>query len=439
MPRIPADIDLEDRILGRLTARQLVTLAATATVLYVVWTVARPFVPAWVFLAGAAPVAAGAIVLAVGRRGGLPLDRYLIEALRYYMRTRRARHEDHRRQVPGWLAANAALQPVGPGGRVRHPRGHVHLPPEAVHPSGSGPAGAAVGVVDLGAHGRAVIAACSTVPFGLRTAAEQDGLIAVWARYLHALGAAVHVLVRAVPLELGDQVAGLRTAADQLPHPALAAACLDHADYLHDLATSHDLLRRQVLLVLREPAPASARPRRLLGRRARRPNRPRSRPGNRRPGPSRSPNNAADARLARRLAEAADLLAPAGIIVTPLDPDRAAAVLASATNPGGQLPITHLAPQRGDHWDDGWDDSGNDNGCGGWDDGRPESEPDVGPRSPGDTPYGDGGRQCDDDWYADGRGRRADSPNVLTSDGGMWNDDGHADSAAAAAHGWWSR
>ena len=46
---------------------------------------------------------------------------------------------------------------------------------------------------------------------------------------------------------------------------------------------------------------------------------------------------AAEARLARRLAEAGALLAPAGIAVTGLDPAQATAVLAAACNPDSLL------------------------------------------------------------------------------------------------------
>jgi hypothetical protein len=47
---------------------------------------------------------------------------------------------------------------------------------------------------------------------------------------------------------------------------------------------------------------------------------------------------AAEARLVRRLGEAIELLAPAGIVVTSLDAGQATAVLASACNPDTFLP-----------------------------------------------------------------------------------------------------
>nr|WP_242605982.1 hypothetical protein [Frankia sp. Cppng1_Ct_nod] len=52
---------------------------------------------------------------------------------------------------------------------------------------------------------------------------------------------------------------------------------------------------------------------------------------------------AAHTRLARRLAEATDLLAPAGIVLTPLDAGTATSVLAAACNPAGLVPPSALA------------------------------------------------------------------------------------------------
>ena len=40
--QIPADVDREDRLLGDLTARQLIILTTTALAVYLVWTVTGP-------------------------------------------------------------------------------------------------------------------------------------------------------------------------------------------------------------------------------------------------------------------------------------------------------------------------------------------------------------------------------------------------------------
>jgi hypothetical protein len=87
----------------------------------------------------------------------------------------------------------------------------------------------------------------------LRTPGEQEALVASFGRYLHSLTAPVQILIRAQRLDLSVQIAELREQAGGLPHPALEAAAREHADYLAQLAQQSELLRRQVLLILREP------------------------------------------------------------------------------------------------------------------------------------------------------------------------------------------
>ena len=87
--RIPTDVNRPDRVLGPFTARQSVLLATTAAVLYGVWIGLRAWVPLPLFLAVAAPVAAVAVAVALGQRDGLPLDRFLLAALRHHGNPRR--------------------------------------------------------------------------------------------------------------------------------------------------------------------------------------------------------------------------------------------------------------------------------------------------------------------------------------------------------------
>src|SRR5262249_13031213 len=114
-----------------------------------------------------------------------------------------------------------------------------------------GPSRAAV--IDLGRDGLAVVAAASTVNFGMRTDTEQQALVGYFARLLHAVSGPVQILVRAQPLDLGPALAELAAATARLPHPALRTAAVDHYRYLAGLAERGDLLTRQVLIVLREP------------------------------------------------------------------------------------------------------------------------------------------------------------------------------------------
>ena len=72
----------------------------------------------------------------------------------------------------------------------------------------------------------------------------------------HAITAGIQILIRAVPLDVAEEADQLLAAAEHLPHPALAAAARDHAGFLSELAAEHELLRRQVIVILREPRPS---------------------------------------------------------------------------------------------------------------------------------------------------------------------------------------
>lgn len=333
---IPADVDREDRIVAGLTARQVLILALTGLALYVAWAATRSLLPLPLFALLAVPVAAVAGVLVLGQRDGLSLDRLLVAAIRQRTSPRhRINAPEGVLPPPSWLATRATSS-----SRDRRPAG-VETAPLRL-PARTVTSNAGVGVIDLGADGLAVVAVASTVNFALRTPVEQDGLVGVFARYLHSLTAPVQILVRAMPADLTDQIRQLDAAAEQLPHPALANAAREHATYLAQLADEIQLLTRQVLLVLREPlvtgpvdglggaSPLAA----LSGRRA-------AARDARRAG--QAARRAAHTRLARRLTEATDLLAPAGIVVTPLDAGTATSVLAAACNPSGLVPPAALA------------------------------------------------------------------------------------------------
>ncbi|WP_424187653.1 PrgI family protein [Actinokineospora sp. G85] len=341
--RIPADVDMHDRVLGPLTARQLAILAAAGAVLYLIWAATRAFVPIPVFLAVAVPVGAASAMLALGKRDGMPMDRLLVAAIRQRVAPRhRVAAPEGVRPAPAWLTPDTDRTTGQAAGRRNGGKGRTGQP-EQVSPSALRLPAEAVtetGVVDLGADGLAVVAVASTVNFALRTPNEQEALVASFGRYLHSLTAPVQVLVRTERLDLSAQIAELRERAGGLPHPALEAAAVEHADYLAQLGQQSDLLRRQVLLVLREglqpavptdglggPGPLA-----VLGSMA---GKRRKQAGGQIDAGTR---RAAESRLVRRLGEAIELLSPAGIVVTPLDAGQATAVLASACNPDSLLP-----------------------------------------------------------------------------------------------------
>jgi hypothetical protein len=310
--RIPADVDREDRVLGSLTARQLLILTVAAILLYGGYLATKPVLPIAVFLVFAVPIGGAVAIVVLGQRDGLSLDRLLLAAVRQRLTPRhRVAAPESVRPAPQWLSSGDASIAPAP----------LRLPAESVTEAG---------LIDLGHDGLAVVATCSTVNFQLNTATEQEGLVAVFGRYLHSLSAPIQILVRAERMDLSAQIAELRATAGGLPHPALEHAAHEHADYLTQLAATTDLLRRQVLLVLREPVHAagtavSSPLARLL--RSHRPERVED-----------GVLRAAEARLVRRLAEATELLAPGGITVTALDAGQATAVLAAACNPDCLIP-----------------------------------------------------------------------------------------------------
>ncbi|MEV6605685.1 PrgI family protein [Kutzneria sp. NPDC051319] len=308
--RIPADVDREDRVLGSLTARQLFILTVAGIVLYGGYLATRTVLPIAVFLVFAIPIGGAATFVVLGCRDGLSLDRLLWAAVRQRLTPQhRVAAPEGVRPAPAWLtAADTSHSTVSPA--------PLRLPARSVTEAG---------VIDLGRDGLVVVATCGTVNFQLNTATEQEGLVVVFGRYLHSLSAPVQILVRAERMDLSAQITDLRASAAGLPHPALEHAAHEHADYLTQLAATTDLLRRQVLLVLREPVlPAGTAPvTRVL--RSRRPER----------------IDEATVRAAEgRLAEAVELLAPGGITITALDAGQATAVLAASCNPDSLIPPT---------------------------------------------------------------------------------------------------
>lgn len=319
---IPSDVDREDRIVGPLTARQVAILSVAALLLYAGWWASHAILPLGAYLVLALPVGAVVFVAVTVHRDGMSLDRLALAGLRHALQpARMVASTEAPAPAPAWLTAVASQAEQPATSRLEMPASEVD---EA-------------GVVDLGTEGLAMLAACSTVPFNLRTVGEQHALLAAFGRYLHSLTAPVQILVRALPLDLSGQIHDLHEHAEALPHPALREAALDHAEHLEALGRNTQLLRRQVLLIAREPHPNTApeTTTRLLGRLL--PRSQRSAVSSHTP-LSDGARRAAAARLDRRLGEASDLLSPAGITVTPLAPRQARAVLGAATHPDSPVP-----------------------------------------------------------------------------------------------------
>jgi hypothetical protein len=230
--KMPADVDAPDKVLYGLTFRQLAILAVAAVGMYGGWRVLSPVVPIPVLL-GAVVILGGLVFgLAVGRRDGLPLDVWLLSAVRYSRASRALSTTDTTTRTPDWIQT--------PASRVMLPA-PLKLPADAIADNGE--------ITLTGT--RAAIVAATTVNLALRTPHEQAALVDTFGRWLNSLSTPTQVVVSAQPVDLASHATTLADRARTLPHPALEAACADHARFLGDLAHRRDPLRRQVLIVAR--------------------------------------------------------------------------------------------------------------------------------------------------------------------------------------------
>jgi hypothetical protein len=286
--RIPADVEREDRLLAGLTARQLLVLALAGLGAGFIVTIARRVLPLPLALGLAGPVAVAGLVLTLARVHGLPGDRFALAVLDYL--------RSPRQQVPA--PAGVAPAPPWATGAVDLPA-PLTLPAKDLYSNGT---------IDLGPDGASLVCRASAINFRLRNEEEQEAAIAAFARFLNGLSTPVQIIVRSQRADLRTLVAQLRQRAGGLPHPALEGAALAHARFLERLTARRDVLRRELLLVLREPTggdPAAVLP--------------------------------------HRAEQAAALLAAAGITLTALDHDAAADLLTRAANPDGPPRAAGLA------------------------------------------------------------------------------------------------
>ncbi len=287
---VPANVDMPDKVLAGLTARQVAIATVAAVIIWAGFQATRHVMPLPALAALASPVGLAAAALVIGERDGLPLDRLLLAAWRQRRAPRRlVTAPEGIPDPPAWTALPG---PPAPPPAVLAPLWR-HIAPD--------------GVIGLGSAGAAAVAAVSTVNFALRSPDEQDALAAAYGRWLNSLTGPVQVLVRAGRADLSASVAALREAAPGLPHPALEQAALEHASFLEGLAAERDVLTRQALLIVREPGHGTGRP----------------------------GGGTAAGRALQRAGEAARLLAGADLQVQVLDGGQVTALLAACADPGG--------------------------------------------------------------------------------------------------------
>jgi hypothetical protein len=281
--RVPADVDMADRIFAGLTARQLAILGAHGLVLLGLYAVLGDRLPLPVLGLVAVPLSLVGLVWATTSPEGTTWERMVLGAVRHFMRPRRrVLAPEAVPESPAWLPYGEALAPLA-------------FPASA----------SADGHVDLGTDGAVVICRASSLNFALRSETEQEALIDGFGRLLNALDAPASFLVRSNRADLRGLIRGIEERSIGLPHPHLEAAAREHAGFLRSLAARRDVLSRQVLMCFREPGGADGE---------------------------------SSSKLAHRFEEAAALLRGLGIRLARLEADEAARLLTLASDPEAEPP-----------------------------------------------------------------------------------------------------
>jgi hypothetical protein len=279
-------VEAPDKIIYGLTARQVAILAVAGILAYWLWKTL------WA-LRAPLPGAVGAVIpilgvaagLAMGKRDGLSLDRWLFAAVKHRrIPKRQVPTPDGIPAAPGW-APTAVPNPPG----RQPPPGVLRLPAHAIADSG---------VVDLGNGTAATMVAATTVNISLRTGEEQYALLGAYARWLNSLSGPVQVAVSAQRVDLTGHAQRIADTAGILAGSALADAALDYGDFLLDIAAERDPLWRTVTIACTAAG-----------------------------------GNAAPAEAMRRGEYTAKALSALGITARVLDGPTAAAVLAAAVDP----------------------------------------------------------------------------------------------------------
>ena len=173
--RVPADVDMADRIFAGLTARQLAILGAHGLVLLALYTGLGDRFPMALLGVLAVPICLLGLLWATTSPEGTTWEQMALAALRHFGRPRR---------------------------RVLAPEGIPELPVWAGEIGGLAPVEFPVvdasvdGHVDLEGAGAVAICRASSVNFALRSETEQRALVEGLARLLNALDAPLLFLVR---------------------------------------------------------------------------------------------------------------------------------------------------------------------------------------------------------------------------------------------------
>ncbi|MCM0675944.1 PrgI family protein [Micromonospora phytophila] len=225
---VPANVNEPDRIAFGLTFRQLGIVGGTGMAGFGCYRAFGHLLPAVVWIVAGVIVFAVAVVVALGRRDGLPLDVWLRHGF--------ALGRSPRTLTPGMARASSVAVVAGKPS-VPAP---LRSPVTAVSPTG----------VLTSEGSDKVLIACGTTNIHLRTGSEQGALLEGFGRFLNSLTGPAQIVVAAQRHDLTVYAQATVDHAPRLPHPALQAAADNYAQFLLDLDAYRDPLRRQVLAVI---------------------------------------------------------------------------------------------------------------------------------------------------------------------------------------------
>ena len=294
--KVPADVELEDRLAFGFTGKQLALLAATAVSAYGAFLTLDAFLPIPFAVAAGVLVALGGAFLALARHDGLSGDQLALAIARFALAPKR------QLLAPGGL-------PLPLPGSPRQPRvAALDIPIRRVLASG---------LVELADGCYCRLLSAQGASFELRSADEQAAFVAAFVRFLNSRTDPVQISVRSEPASLRPQAEQIESQSAAMPD-GLREAALDHARFLRSLGETQPLQRRRIVLVLR------SRERQA---------------------------ELAEIALARLAAEAIELLRGADVALQPLDGEQAAALLARSLDPPGPLDGSHLTGEIHAHPD----------------------------------------------------------------------------------------
>lgn len=276
--RVPANVDMPDRIMAGLTARQLLIIGLDGLVIWTLIALLRQVLPPVVLGLVCLPVAAAGFAVATSSSHGTSLDRLALLAIGFIRSPKRL-----------------VLAPEG----LRQARSSAAIEAPLLGIAGDG-------VLDLGSAGFALISRASGLNLSLRAEKEQVSLVEGFGRLLNSLDGPMQFLIRSERVDLTHLIANIEETAGALPHPALEESARAHAGFLRSLGTSRQNLRREVLMSFRELAD--------------------------------SPEEA-EQKLARRFGEAETALRGLGIRITRLSNEEAARVLRQCTGAQGRAAL----------------------------------------------------------------------------------------------------